>query len=191
MLLSTFMEELGFETRAASNGQEAVDIWSEWQPHLIWMDIRMPVMNGIEATERIKADPRGRETKVVALTASVFHDERERILSHGCDDFVRKPFREQELVKILAEHLGLRFVYADGKNAEPHKAVPSDAPDLLELHDELLEELRSAALRADADRIYELLEPWREEHPDASGVIAELVHEYRFDEILRLTEGKQ
>ncbi len=192
ILLSTFMKDLGFETRTASNGQEAVEIWDEWQPHLTWMDIRMPVMNGIEATERIKAHPRGGQTKVIALTASVFQDERERILGHGCDDFVRKPFREEELVGMLEKHLDLRFIYVDSPKIPEEEVVLSNQTLSLQgLSGEWIDELQAAARGADADRIYELLEQSQTQHSDVAGVLAELVHGFRFDEILRLTEKER
>ena len=91
------LEPIGFEVKEAINGSEAIKIWQHWQPHLIWMDMRMPVMNGYEATERIKSHFKGQATYIIALTASTFEEERAIVLSAGCDDFVRKPFREEVL----------------------------------------------------------------------------------------------
>ena len=66
-------------------------IWESWKPHLIWMDIRMPVMDGRQATRLIKSRPEGQDTIIIALTASVFDDEREAMLADGCAEFMRKP----------------------------------------------------------------------------------------------------
>nr|MDJ0845301.1 PAS domain S-box protein [Crocosphaera sp.] len=97
ILLVKLLSSMGFNVRQASNGQEALDIWEHWQPHLIWMDMRMPILDGYKATERIKATPQGQETVIIALTASAFEEERNLVLSAGCDDFMRKPFREEVL----------------------------------------------------------------------------------------------
>ncbi|MCP4713730.1 MAG: response regulator, partial [Deltaproteobacteria bacterium] len=113
LLLRKMLEPLGFEIQEATNGQEAVDVFYRWRPHLIWMDIRMPVMNGMEATRRIKETKDGANTKIVALTAHALEDERREILESGCDDFIRKPYRETEIFEALAKHLGVRFLYAE------------------------------------------------------------------------------
>ena len=111
MLLVKLLTQLGFEVRTANNGLEGINVWREWQPHLILMDMRMPVMNGHEATKQIKATTQGQATVVVALTASVLEEERSIVLSEGCDDFVRKPFRQEEIVEVLTKYLGVRFLY--------------------------------------------------------------------------------
>ena len=80
-LLTRFLVPLGFEVREAEDGKIGIEVWNEWQPHLIWMDMRMPVMDGYEATKRIKASTQGQETIIIALTASVFEEERSLVLS--------------------------------------------------------------------------------------------------------------
>jgi CheY-like chemotaxis protein len=99
--------------REAENGQQAVALWDSWQPHLILMDMRMPVMDGYEATKRIKFHLKGQATVIIALTASAFEEDRTMILSAGCDDFVRKPFQEEVLLEKIATHLGVRYVYEE------------------------------------------------------------------------------
>ncbi|NET08822.1 MAG: response regulator [Symploca sp. SIO2B6] len=110
-LLIKLLSPLGFDLREADNGQEAVNIWHEWHPHLIWMDIRMPVMDGFTATKKIKETPQGQKTIIIALTASVLEEEKAVVLSAGCDGFMRKPFREDDIFKAMAEKLGVRYVY--------------------------------------------------------------------------------
>ncbi|HEY9704724.1 MAG TPA: ATP-binding protein, partial [Allocoleopsis sp.] len=75
-LLIRLLEPLGFEVKTASNGQEAISIWEEWQPHLIFMDMRMPIMDGYEATKYIKSTTKGNATAIIALTASVLEEEK-------------------------------------------------------------------------------------------------------------------
>ncbi len=93
-LLTQLLQPIGFAVRSAENGVKAITLWQEWQPHLIWMDMRMPIMNGDEATRIIKASPNGQNTVIVALTASVFAEQKGTLLTAGCDGFVRKPFQE-------------------------------------------------------------------------------------------------
>ena len=120
LLMVKMMTSLGFQVSEAANGQEAVDLWRKWRPDLIWMDIQMPVMDGYEATRLIKA--KGQSPIIIALSASAFEEDRAMILSVGCDDFVSKPFRQEIIVEKLAQHLGVRYVYAEAE-AEAHKVA--------------------------------------------------------------------
>ncbi|MBD3307481.1 response regulator, partial [candidate division KSB3 bacterium] len=101
LLLVKLLSPFGFELREATNGHEAIDIWEEWQPHLIWMDIRMPGLNGWETAKRIKATPHGQATVIIAVTASIEDDLPTKTLTAGCEDFLRKPFREQQVFDLL------------------------------------------------------------------------------------------
>jgi CheY-like chemotaxis protein len=105
------MSDIGLETKVAENGARGLDIFKEWHPHLIWMDRRMPVMDGIEATQRIRELPDGREVKIVAVTASAFKEQQQEMFDAGMDDFVRKPYRFEEIYDCLSKQLGVRFVY--------------------------------------------------------------------------------
>ncbi|WP_231506004.1 response regulator [Planktothrix serta] len=92
-------------------GQEALEVWQAWELHLIGMGMRIPVINGYEATKQIKSTTKGQATVIIALTASTLEEERAVALSSGCDDFVRKPFREQIILEKIAQHLGVSYVY--------------------------------------------------------------------------------
>lgn len=119
LLLQNILEPLDFEIREAVNGMEAVAQFEQWQPHLIWMDIRMPVMNGLEATRRIKENEAGANTRIVALTAHALEEERLEILEAGCDDVIRKPYRDTEIFDALKKYLGVRFLYAKQQVSPP------------------------------------------------------------------------
>jgi CheY-like chemotaxis protein len=110
-LLIKLLNPLGFELREASNGQDAIALWETFEPHLIWMDMRMPVMDGYEATKQIKATTKGQATAIIALTASILEEERAVVLSAGCDDFLRKPFRESDIFEAMHKHIGVRYIY--------------------------------------------------------------------------------
>ena len=111
LLLVNILSPLGFQVQEAKNGQEAIDLWESWQPHLIWMDLRMPVMDGYTATKYIKAQ--GGNTIILALTANVRQDDRTLVLNAGCDDFYTKPFDEQTIFDALSKYLGVSYIYAE------------------------------------------------------------------------------
>ena len=100
-LLVELLSAVGFYVKTAVNGQEAVHQSIDWEPDLIWMDIGMPVMDGLEATRQIKANPDTSKIKILALTAHAFEEERKKILAAGCDDFIRKPFHEKEIFNAM------------------------------------------------------------------------------------------
>src|SRR5262249_26688987 len=112
-------EPLGFEVREARDGNEAITVWREWRPHLICMDLRMPGMDGYESTRRIKADPDGKSTFIIAMTASGFEEQHAGAREAGWDGFLRKPFAEADLIGLLQKHLGVHFHYAEGPAADP------------------------------------------------------------------------
>lgn len=179
-VLFELLTGVGFQVKAAVNGQEAVSIWQDWQPHLIWMDMRMPLMNGREATRKIKSLPGGQEAIIIALTASSFVEEREEILADGCNDFIRKPYREEEIFDALTRHLGVRFIYQDTITPKI-----SGAPlDLLGLSSEWLSQLEEATLKADAEEIRELARQLRDTHPQVMQEIIHLVANFAYDVII-------
>jgi two-component system sensor histidine kinase/response regulator len=94
---TALLETVGFDMAQAANGEEALRASEDFKPHVVLMDMRMPVMDGTEASGRLRATPQGRAVKVAAVTASAFQEAREAARVAGADDFVRKPFRESVL----------------------------------------------------------------------------------------------
>jgi two-component system sensor histidine kinase ChiS len=193
-LLVRLFTPLGFEVRQAANGREAIEIWGQWSPHLIWMDMRMPVMDGYEATRTIKATTRGQATVIVALTASALEEERSVILSEGCDDYVRKPFREEELFEILIKHLGVRFKYAQAVLGieEPTGAAPGGdekqgfVKRLAQMPAGWRDELRQATLLGYQDQILALIEQGNQNDPELTHQLQDLAQQYQHESILEL-----
>jgi two-component system sensor histidine kinase ChiS len=198
-LLVKLMEPLGFELKEASNGKEALEIWEQWEPHLIWMDMRMPVMDGYEATRRIKATIKGHATVIVALTASALEEDRIVILSEGCDAYVRKPFREAEIFDILAEHLGVRFRYEEiigGPQAEPPEFTRDHGLDSLDrkgllkrmaaLSRQWLENMRKATILGNTQMMETLIDQLREQEPVLAKALTDFTYNFNHDEILAL-----
>ena len=184
------LEPLGFELREAENGQQAVEIWAEWQPHLIWMDIRMPVLDGREATQRIKAAPQGQSVVIVALTASAFEEDQEEVLAVGCDDFIRKPFTEPEIFEMLRRHLGLKFVYGGTEAAGllAGEVQKRDREHLIAamraLPTELLIGLKQAAICIDLEMINRYIAEIQTSDTGLAQLLAALANDFRYDEII-------
>ena len=184
-LLVHILEQIGFEVREAADGQAALETWERWRPHLIWMDMRMPGMDGREATRRIKAAPGGGETRIVALTASSFEEERAEILAAGCDDFLRKPYRAVTLLELMEKHLGVRYVYGEaGAAPEPPAAGEGDPAEALRsLPGPLLERLERAAVRAEMDQIDQLLGEVAAQSPAAAARLRVLADDFEYARI--------
>ncbi len=189
-LLIEWLRRAGFEVREAVNGQEALEQWEAWEPQLIWMDIRMPVLDGYEATRRIKATLRGQATVVIALTASAFEHDQVGILSAGCDDFVSKPVRETLVFEKIAEHLGVRFVYEDEPEEIPAPAdgAPTAAA-LARLPEPLRGALRSAVLVADIEQIHSTVAEIRLHDAPLADGLARLAEAFRIDQLLALVQA--
>jgi CheY-like chemotaxis protein len=185
LLLRKLLEPLGFDLREAVNGQEAVSIFDEWRPHLIWMDIRMPVMDGLNATRRIKATEAGAGAKIVALTAHALEEEKTEILAAGCDDFVRKPYKDVEILDALSKHLGVRFVYEE-ERPPADVALPLNAADLADLPAELLKELEQALVRIDIGAVHRAIGAIRAHHPSQADALGVVARDLQFGRILRI-----
>ena len=121
LFLVQLLESVGFEVQQATNGQEAIAQFQEWHPDLIWMDMRMPVLDGYEATRQIRTSSApATAPKIIALTASAFEDERAAILTAGCDDLFFKPATEAVLFEKMSQHIGVRYLYEEpAERSEP------------------------------------------------------------------------
>ncbi|MEB3291086.1 MAG: ATP-binding protein [Leptolyngbya sp.] len=194
-LLNRFLTDLGFSVREASNGQEAIEQWETWRPNLIWMDMRMPVMDGYAATRHIKAHLKGQATAIVALTASIFESDRQLVLDAGCDDFVRKPFQQVVIVEKLIQHLGVEFVYADPEQdplptPKPPPAQPLSAESLAVLPAEWRDQLYRYATQADQAAMQALIDDLPEEQSHLRQALTDYVENFQFDKILTLTRSQ-
>ncbi len=110
-LLQNILEDIGLKVQLAENGQQAIDKCKAHLPDLIFMDMRMPLMDGYETTRKFRQMFYNEDTVIIALTASSFKYEIEAIEKLGCDDLIFKPFRKEELFRKLENHLNIRFIY--------------------------------------------------------------------------------
>lgn len=114
-LMEQILDSECYELKVAANGAEGVEIFSKWPAQLVFMDIRMPVMDGYEATRRIRSLPGGGSARIVALTASVLYEDRGEIIQSGCDVMLVKPFRIPELFACIDKQFEIMAAQAEGQ----------------------------------------------------------------------------
>ena len=197
-MLKQILEEAGFQVREAENGKEAVALSENWNPHLIWMDIRMPVMDGLEATKQIRelathnSQPATRNPVIIALTASVFEEDKDMVLDGGCDDFMRKPFRVDEIFDKMAQYLEVRYTYQDIPTpAEKSVSTVLTAADMTGLPEDLIQQIHNAASGAMARELLDLFKRIPPEFNHVADAMTDLVSRYQFSTIMALTEKEQ
>jgi CheY-like chemotaxis protein len=188
-LLTTPLLQAGFQVREAEHGEAALAQYEAWHPHLIWMDMQMPVMDGYEATRRIRARPGGEKVKILAITASAFREQLEKIIAAGCDEVLHKPYQIHELFDAMANHLGVRYRYEEAAQEPGDKQAEVNSDALAALPDELLETLRRTALFLDNKAFSASLEQVRDHNPALADGLADLEQAFRFDLIQSLIEN--
>ncbi len=218
ILLSKLLRFVGFDVREAVNGQEAIEQHGTWRPNLIWMDIRMPVMDGYAATREIRKIEAGRRKTedgkqmemrkgqgtnsqssienrqssiIIALTAHAFEEEKEKILAAGCDDLVRKPFKETELFQAMGKYLGVQYVYDDSlergaKSVEQYSEDILTPEALAGLPDGLLVDLKQAIIDLDVDLIASIIDRIGELSKSIADGLADLAKNFKYEKMLYL-----
>jgi CheY-like chemotaxis protein len=194
-LIRELLVPVGFHVREAGNGEDALAIWETWQPHIIFMDMRMPVMDGYAATQRIKTSPASQSTVIIAVTANAFEEERTAMLAAGCDDVLPKPIRNSDLFCMLSKHLGVRYRYTPvdaetdeaGSSNGLHDSTPLTLDALKPLPEETILALHRAVVLGDVDMMYHLIEQIAVQDAALAATLEHLVDAFRFDMILSVT----
>jgi CheY-like chemotaxis protein len=187
--LNQLLTSTGFSVREANNGEAAIRVWEEWRPQVILMDVRMPVMDGIEATRRIRADPAGHKTVIIALTASAMEQDRLPLMRSGIDDYLFKPCRDNDLLEKIQAHLGVRYLYADEEPSQKAELAPVLSPESLqELPAEWIDQLRHAILDGEKDRLDALIRGVGERDTAFASALQELADKYEYDALTHLLE---
>jgi CheY-like chemotaxis protein len=190
------------------NGAEAIARCQTWQPDLILMDIQMPVMDGYEATRQIRsqqslvishessADTREQMsqdnrqmTRIIALTAYAFEDDRTASLEAGCDDYIAKPFTEATLFDKIAHLLGVRYCLAEKVGPESSALPPKIfTPDLKTMPTKWIAEVHEAALDLSDNKLYQLIAQIPKEKQDFIEAMTSLVDNFQLEAIATLTQ---
>jgi CheY-like chemotaxis protein len=189
-LLAQLLAPIGFEIRLATNGDEAVREFEQWHPDLVLMDFRMPVMDGREAIRRIRAMAGGKNTKIIAVTASAMEENRQQLLEIGADDFISKPFREAELFEKIRVHLKVDYVYAaDSAAPIAEQAVELTTEALAGLSQGIVERMRQAVITADLDQLLATIQEVEAHDPRIARGLRRLAEGFQYEKLLKLLSG--
>ncbi|MEG4021455.1 PAS domain S-box protein [Microcoleus sp. S13C4] len=186
-LLVDILTSIGLEVREAKQGVEALSLWESWRPHLILMDLRMPIVDGYTATKYIRERPKSQETVIIALTASVFEEDREKVLMAGCNDFISKPFQQREIFDKLAKYLGVQYIY-EVLEQTPQKllieTVSVEALSMMPPH--WLEQMYQAAYYLDTEVMNELIVQIPKSKASLSTALTDYINNFNSDRIMEL-----
>jgi CheY-like chemotaxis protein len=191
--LNGLLTSVGFDVREADNGEAAVREWDTWHPQLVLMDLRMPVMDGLEATRRIRTRAHGRGPVIIVLTASALEEDRHSVMQAGADELILKPCHEAELLERIRVHLGLAYVYADQVAGQGHISVDdpvrvfrSDALDTLPV--EWAVNMRQAIFTGDKDRVNALIAQIPQRDGEFARALQRLADRYEYDALTQLLD---
>jgi signal transduction histidine kinase/ligand-binding sensor domain-containing protein/CheY-like chemotaxis protein len=191
LLLRSLLETVGFSVREAVNGEEAIQQFKDWQPQLIWMDMRMPVMDGYEATRHIRQLPDGKQVKILALTASVYKEHEQRILAVGCEAVLHKPYKEAKILNAMSEHLGINYIYEEASETLSKQAVSKlVVEDLQDLPVEWLDEFLKTARLGDTEAMLSITETLDAEHAETKAKLDHCINDFQLQYLIKILEAK-
>ncbi len=190
-LLHDLLETVGFTVRATNNKQELLTIIEQWNPHCILLDITIAEKEGYDIVKKFREMGRQRKVlnqiPIIAFSAGISDEEHNTALSAGCSDFLRKPFKEEEIFAMLSKHLGARFIYEEQELHQQEVPVSREA--LQQLPEELLNELKQSVrfLNVDADLVQRI----RLVNATLADSIAALVSNFQYAELMDLLKSLQ
>ncbi|MBI4851378.1 MAG: response regulator [Acidobacteria bacterium] len=195
-VLNTLLTSVGFIVSEASNGEQAIRVWQEWQPDLIWMDIRMKIMDGYLATQKIRELEKNlaRKTIIIAMTASAFDQDHSKIYSAGCDDIVTKPYLESVIFEKLTQHLGAKFEYQESLPKVDIKSLnlELDSAKIIEslslIPETLLEQLRKALTQGRLISIEKTIKEIGGYDKSLMLTLQTMIKSYQLEELLHLAD---
>jgi CheY-like chemotaxis protein len=187
--LVQLLSNVGFEVQEVINGAEAVNIWKTYRPDLILMDMQMPVMDGYQATQQIKADPQGKNLPIIALTASAFEEEKEKILLAGCNDILYKPVQESLVFEKLSQYLGVRYTYAPTSVPLTEEIFAPNSTIFKSLNPELIEPLKKAAICLDEEKILNIVQKISPDQTSLIDTLQKWIYNYEFHKILEAIQN--
>ena len=192
-LLERLLLDAGFRVCVAENGLDGLKVFRIWNPDLIWIDLNLPGMSGLETVRRMRQMERGQEVKIAAITVSVFHPERDELLASGLDDCLRTPYRRREILDCIQRTLGVRYTY--GAGASPSRPVETGVavtPESMSvLPEELRGELENALILLDVNRVMTLIHRVGEHDPALGGAMATLADKLAYTAMLHAVAARK
>lgn len=187
---SKILRDIGFTVKEALNGEEAVDLCQQWKPRVVLMDVVMPVMDGREATRKIKALSNGKDVSIIAVSASALDEEREEIMACGADAFIKKPFNAAELLEEIRQHTGLAYEYEEIEEGES-QPLPDDLTGAIKmLPGELYKQLHQTAILGNVKLLIEYINEVSNYNQQLASYLKKLVDDFALDRIGDLFESQ-
>jgi len=189
LLLRRLLESVGFQVIEAINGQQGLEQFKQCTPDFVWMDRRMPIMDGITATHKIRELAEGKNIPIVAVTASVFEQERYALLQAGVNEIVNKPFRDEDIFNCMARHLDIKYLYKTPEiNAKSTTLHTLDFEQLSHLETGWRHQLAEAANSLDVELSLEVIAKIQEAEPVIAKDLKHLVEQFNFEKIIELMD---
>ncbi len=185
-VLVDLLQPLGFELREAGDGPAALQLVREFAPELIFLDLRMPGMDGLALARALRERPGGAKLKLIAMSASVLSFNRDDAFAAGCDDFLPKPFREADLLAKLELHLQLAWIHAESEATPAADPAPPERSPSLECIDRLL----ALAQRGQVAALRHEIQQLKTESPQLATEIEALLVGYRLEDIRALLSSR-
>ncbi|MBK4731336.1 PAS domain S-box protein [Oxynema sp. CENA135] len=199
LLVTQLLRPVGLEVYEASNGSEAIDLWQQCNPQLIFMDLMMPELDGYEVTKEIRKRENARgdrsipATKIIAFTALAMQADLDRARQVGCDDFLTKPFRDFELFDRLAQHLGISYLYRDLPEKDPSSQSTITSLSQLrsyleDMPSEWLEAMEEATLLGSRNQVLDLIQQIPENCEKLAEALKNKIQLFDFEGILKILD---
>jgi PAS domain S-box-containing protein len=194
VILKEFLDPIGFQTKIASDGEEAVSMFMKWKPDIIFMDLRMPKMDGFESSRKIRSLRAGKKVRIVALTASILDMDRKKVYESGMSGYLRKPFKDLELFSIIEDQLkdqfGDLFIYSEiaGNKIKPdsEKTFQLTPEAVADIPEDLIVKMHKATINAEFDTLMDIIDQVEVYAPDIAINLRKLANEFQYDSLISL-----
>ncbi|MBI9066906.1 MAG: response regulator [Salinivirgaceae bacterium] len=186
MILEQILEKVGFKVKLAVNGQEGIDIYTKWNPQLIFMDIRMPVMDGLVATKIIRQFEKGTSVKIIGVSAHVSDEKVQNVYAAGMDDFIKKPFQFNDIYSCLQKHLGVKYIYDESSSTTEVEGAILATEMFSEIDSSTLSELMQAIENLDSQKLNELINIISAQNEELANILNCYVSNFRYTEIFKI-----
>lgn len=188
LLLNHILTQVGFDVYEAENGKDGILRYNEVKPDFIWMDMRMPIMSGYEATQEIRKVDQG--IPIVALTASAFENQHSDILQAGCNELVHKPYRKEEIFDTLHKYLDIDYIFDESSSKEDVTKSILTSELISNIPKNHLDALKIELINLDPDKIVEKIDLIKKDDILAANAMYDLAENYEYDLLLKLLEDR-
>jgi CHASE2 domain-containing sensor protein/nitrogen-specific signal transduction histidine kinase/CheY-like chemotaxis protein len=201
-LLGTLLELVGFEVRTAEVRAEVMEACEHWQPDAVFLDLQLPPDGGLKTAQSLALlNP---SPVIIAVTSNAFEQERTDALAAGCKACLYKPFQETTIFEVLAEHLGIQYLYQEDKSNSALKdsfsrtaTVPQYSSEALsvewlaQMPSDWLAQLDWAAQHLDAEQVLALIGQVPEQHSNLALRLQQTVKQFDFGQLMTAAQAAQ